>query len=303
MANLQVTSVRSVDLGVTGLKSRQKFFDEIWGLKTVAERPGAVYMRGTGANDHIVGLHDRPRAEVARITLTAPDKAAVDALGIRVREAGGRNVETPAAIAEPGGGYGFSFLDPEGRTVRILTGDARHGDAVDDRDRPRKISHVVMNSGDPEGVTRFWENALGFKLSDRTQAMTFIRCNTDHHSIAFVKAHAPALHHIAFEMPAIDGVMRGAGRMRDNGFPIEWGVGRHGPGNNVFAYFLSPDEMVIEYTAEVEQVDDKYQAHGPDFWTWPKGRNDQWGIAVGPSERMKGAHDRVGFAEGLFRAG
>ena len=26
--------------------------------------------------------------------------------------------------------------------------------------------------------------------------------------------------------------------LRDAGYPIEWGVGRHGPGNNAFAYFI-----------------------------------------------------------------
>ena len=45
--------------------------------------------------------------------------------------------------------------------------------------------------------------------------------------------------------------MRGMGRMKDNGYPIEWGPARHGPGDNVFAYFCGPDELPIEYTAEV----------------------------------------------------
>ena len=44
--------------------------------------------------------------------------------------------------------------------------------------------------------------------------------------------------------------------MRDAGYPIEWGVGRHSAGNNVFAYFAGPDEFPLEYTAEVAQIDD-----------------------------------------------
>ena len=47
--------------------------------------------------------------------------------------------------------------------------------------------------------------------------------------------------------------MRGMGRMKDNGHPIQWGPGRHGPGNNVFAYFCGPDEVPLEYAAEVQQ--------------------------------------------------
>ncbi len=50
--------------------------------------------------------------------------------------------------------------------------------------------------------------------------------------------------------------MRGAGRLKTNGFNIEWGVGRHGPGDNVFTYFVEPNGFVVEYTTEVEQIDE-----------------------------------------------
>ena len=52
-------------------------------------------------------------------------------------------------------------------------------------------------------------------------------------------------------MPDLESVMRGAGRVKDAGHPIEWGVGRHGPGNNVFAYFAGPEEFPIEITGDV----------------------------------------------------
>ena len=87
-------------------------------------------------------------------------------------------------------------------------------------------------------------------------------------------------------MPDLDSVMRGAGRMRDNGYPIEWGVGRHGAGNTVFAYFSGPEEIPIEYPAEVLQVDDSYTPHGPDYWRFPPGRSDQWGVTNPRSARL-----------------
>jgi catechol 2,3-dioxygenase len=105
------------------------------------------------------------------------------------------------------------------------------------------------------------------------------------------------LNHIAFEMPDLDSVMRGAGRMKDLGYPIEWGVGRHGPGNNVFAYFAGPDELPIEYTAEVLQVDDDYLARGTDFWKFPPGRSDQWGITGQRSARLMRVQNLFAFTE------
>jgi catechol 2,3-dioxygenase len=300
MTMAKVNGVRSIDLGVTDFARTAKFYQEIWGLRPVAERPGSIYLRGTGPDHHIVVLHARPKGELLRIDLTAADKATVDTLHAQVTAAGGKEVEKPASIAEPGGGYGFAFRDPEGRTVRVIADAKTQSDTKDHPDRPRKISHIVLNSVAPAETTDFWSRALGFKVSDRTAIMTFIRCNSDHHSIALVQAKHNTLHHIAFEMENIEAVMKGGGRMRDAGFPIEWGVGRHGPGDNVFAYFLGPDDMVIEYTAEVEQVDDSYKVGGPADWTWPSGRMDHWGIAVGPTERMRAAHDRVAFAQELF---
>jgi catechol 2,3-dioxygenase len=53
--------------------------------------------------------------------------------------------------------------------------------------------------------------------------------------------------------------------------------------------------VVVEYTAEVEQIDESHRARGPSDWTWPPGRVDQWGIGTGPSERLKQAQRRVFF--------
>ena len=81
--------------------------------------------------------------------------------------------------------------------------------------------------------------------------MDFVRCSADHHSIAMARGNGPALNHMAYEVASIDGLMRGAGRMKKHGFNVEWGVGRHGPGDNVFGYFVEPNGFVVEYTAEV----------------------------------------------------
>jgi catechol 2,3-dioxygenase len=90
--------------------------------------------------------------------------------------------------------------------------------------------------------------------------------------------------------------MRGSGRMVDHGYPIGWGVGRHGPGDNVFAYFVDPFGIVVEYTAEVLQVDHDYVVGRPQDWTWPPGRTDHWGIAPPKSELVKKAQLAIPFA-------
>ena len=99
-------------------------------------------------------------------------------------------------------------------------------------------------------------DVLGFKLSDSTHMMEFLRCSADHHSVAIFRNNGPSLNHVAYELPNMDGLMRGAGRVKQSGFDIEWGVGRHGPGSNVFSYFIEPNGFVAEYTTELDQLDD-----------------------------------------------
>jgi len=86
--------------------------------------------------------------------------------------------------------------------------------------------------------------------------------------------------------------------MIDHGYPIGWGVGRHGPGNNIFAYFLDSADFVVEYTAEVLQVDNSYKVGGPDDWKWAPGRTDLWGIAPPKSDAVKKAQLAIKFARG-----
>lgn len=296
MTEPRVIAVSSVEFSVRDIETASAFYADTWGLERVADQDGARYFRGTGPEHHILVLHPSEKSALARVSLGVADKAAVDALHTRLAGLGLPALGDPGPNGRPGGGYGFDFQDPERRNLSIVAGVARHGATADVPDRPRKISHSVLNANDIEGSIAFFTEQLGFEISDRTRMLCFLRCNSDHHSIALGDAGESTLHHIAFEMPDLDSVMRGAGRMRDAGYPIEWGVGRHGPGNNVFSYFMGPEDFVIEYTAEVEQVDDSYPTGGPDDWGYPDGRTDNWGVTDPPSEKMRAAHDKITFA-------
>ena len=298
MSDAKVTAVRSVEFGVRDVAAAAEFYAGVWNLDPVAERDGSRYFRGTGPEHHILALHPSDEPALVRIGLAAPDERAVDGLRDRLSAFDLPELGAPGALPGPGGGYGFAFTDREGRKLSVSAGVAQHDDRADSPDRPRKISHCVLNAPEIEDSIALFTDGLGFTISDRTGFLCFLRCNADHHSIALGTGDAPTLHHIAFEMTDLDSVMRGAGRMRDAGYPIEWGVGRHGPGANVFSYFLGPDGFVIEYTAEVEQVDDSYPRRSAEYWANlnPPGWTDRWGVAGPPSERMKAAQSKIAFA-------
>lgn len=284
-----VTAVRSIELGVGDLAASTKFYEDIWLLEKVAHGPHSAHFRAAGPEHHVVVLHDDRPAGIVRINLAAPDRAAVDALHAALANKPVTIVHPPRDLDEPGGGYGFAFVDAEGREFRVIADIPQHADVDRRADRPEKISHIVIASNAEDSVAKLFCDVLGFRLRDQTDRANFIGCNSDHHSLAFGRLGGTALNHVAFDTGSLDGEMRAAGRLKKSGFPIEWGIGRHGPGANVFAYFLDPTGYAIEYTTEMQQVDDAtYRPGDPVKWK-RQPHSDQWGTAEGPTQRFKDA--------------
>ncbi len=295
-ASSRVSALRSVALNVPDLAVAEHFYTTVWHLQVAARSDEVIYFRGTGADHHLLALHQaQGPAKIRCVTLRARDRLALDAVASAALASGGKVLQPVAQVTEPSGGMAVTVADPDGRVFQLVHGDALHADAHEAPDKPIRLAHAVLNSHDVEATRLFMESVFDFSMSDRTRIMAFMRCNSDHHSIALGDTDNDALNHIAFLMPDVDSVMRGGGRMRDAGYGIEWGPGRHGPGDNAFNYFVGPFDVVIEYTAEVEQIDDSYEAGQPSDWTWPPGRVDQWGISAPPSSRLKDAQKAVVF--------
>ncbi|SFM54121.1 VOC family protein [Variovorax sp. OV329] len=298
MSSPWIEGLRSVALFVPDLAKAEDFYTRTWNLEVAHRGDDALYLRGTGSDGYLLALHQGGELpQIRQVTLRARSREALDAIGAQVLAAGGTLIAEPHALTrDPAGGIGLKFKDPHGRVIQVVHGDVRRDESAPVKDRPIRLTHVVLNSHAVDETQSFLQQALGFRLADRTGIMAFMNCAGDHHTIAIGISDNDALNHIAFLMPDFESVMRGGGRMKDAGFPIQWGPGRHGPGNNLFNYFLDPFGVVIEYTAEVEQVDDSYVSHGPEHWKWPPGRVDQWGISPAPGASLKEAQKRIFFA-------
>jgi predicted enzyme related to lactoylglutathione lyase len=306
MPECLVRGLRSIEFVASNLEEASRFYETVWNLTPVEMRNDARFFQGTGSYHHIVGLHRGEQPAVVRIVFDVADRKAIDALHRAVVAAGCR-ATAPAPLKLPGGGYGFGCKDPDGRNLAFVcecADHADHADAADAPDRPRKIVHANLNTRDHDATVKFFTGALGFRVVDDNAPLTFLHCaNSDHCSIVLCKMDLPTLNHVAFVLPEFDSVMRGMGRMKDNGYPIEWGPGRHGPGNNVFAYFCGPDEVPLEYAAEVLQIDDSYQPRPSEYWKFRPGRSDQWGITQPRSPRYYRVQRLFGFTEDGWRVG
>jgi catechol 2,3-dioxygenase-like lactoylglutathione lyase family enzyme len=296
MHDFPVTAIRSVGLGVSDLARAEAFYTTVWGLSVSARADGVVYLRATGRDHHVLALCAHPNSEILRVSFRVRDEQALASVARNVSDAGGTVIAQAAPNAETDGGIVLKLATPEGFVFHFHCGDVQHEIGDVRSGFPLRLSHVNLNCKDVDATSAFLERALGFQLTDRSRMMGFLRCNADHHAVVLAEAQMDGLNHVAFMMPDLESVMLGSGRMIDHGYPIGWGVGRHGPGNNVFAYFVDPFGFVIEHTSEVLQVDDNYIANGPDYWVWPPGRTDHWGIAPQKPDYVKQAQLAIRFA-------
>lgn len=296
MNHFPVAEIRSVHLGTPDLATSEAFYTNVWGLKVQDRSNDIVFLRASGRDHHVLALSAHTASVVLSVTFRVASLDELERLSKSAQEAGGTLLRPAGPNTAPDGGTVLKLRTPEGYILRLIHGDKLHDDGEVRANIPLRLSHVNLNCVDIEATSTFFQRGLGFCLSDRSKMMAFLRCNSDHHAVVLADSGVNGMNHVAFMMPDIESVMRGSGRMIDHGYPIGWGVGRHGPGDNVFAYFVDPTGFVIEYTAEVLQVDESYKMGGPSDWIWPPGRSDHWGIAPPKPDSVKHAQLAIRFA-------
>jgi catechol 2,3-dioxygenase-like lactoylglutathione lyase family enzyme len=287
---MRVTHLRHIGLITPKAEELVRFYNEVWGLHKVGQHEDVTYLRTASPEPYMVVVYLGSQNAIHHIAFGMSDRTAVDEAARELAAKGMQIIQEPGPLNEIGGGYGLRFIDPDSRCIE-LSCEVEQAGPMDWQAPviPNKISHVVLNSSDLERATEFYTNILGFRVSDWSEnQMVFLRCNTDHHSISFNRAPHNSLNHIAYELPSIDAVMRGIGNLKRNGTPVMWGPGRHGPGNNVFCYFQDAAGFVVEYTAEVQKIEDE-TAHEVKVWQRIPEQMDRWGTSGPPSPEARAA--------------
>ncbi|MEW2018876.1 MULTISPECIES: VOC family protein [unclassified Rhodococcus (in: high G+C Gram-positive bacteria)] len=292
MNDYAFTHLRHVDLAVPDFDKQLDFYTRQWGLTAVGTDGDITYLAAEGSPEqYVVRIRKDSDKRLDLVSYGMSDAAAVDALAERLAVGGVQLVNEPNTLQTMGGGYGFRFFDIDGRTIEVSSDVAvrRHRKVEEGESIPVKLSHVVLNSPDPEKTVEFYDKWFGFKLSDTLMhprmgnMMWFLRTNAQHHSMAVARGPHVSLHHASFELRGLDEYMRGTGRMLRAGVEKIWGPGRHQAGNNTFSYFLDPNGNTMEYTTELETLDeDTWHPHLLDF-SLPE-VSDQWGTANAMNE-------------------
>lgn len=283
---IKVTALDHVSLSVPSTDELTGFYVERWGLQLFERDPGTgtSYLRAAESGHHALSLQPADRRALHHIAFSV---ATQDDLKRAVDEAlaAGVPVERePGQALEPGHRESARLRDPDGNVVELVwepekVTDTYKAPVV----TPRKLGHLVLNTPNQPAMEQFYRR-LGFRVTDRTiRDMAFMRSTGgDHHTLALVKSTRTGIQHVAYDVAVLDNVMRALGAFKSANVACLWGPGRHGPGNNIFTYYADPAGTIIEYYAEIEQVQDQDEEQLEERFWGPEHSGDQWGVA-GPA--------------------
>jgi len=169
--------------------------------------------------------------------------------------------------------------------------------------RIKRYAHCGLNSTDLEKSLDWYHRHLGIIASDLLKPGgetgpllgIFSRCDrgkkpADHHSIFFLPAQSqsngkPGLNHVSFEMVNVDDVFMGHEILAKKGYELEWGIGRHYQGSQIFDYWRSPFGQIHEHQTDGDVFDNTFPPQIVDVMldgdpNNPEMGPSQWGPAI-----------------------
>ena len=311
MKPFTLTGIDQVRFAVEDIETASRFARD-WGLDEVqsAEADARLFRSADGSEVVFVPV-DVARAD--RIPVGAPsginaviwgvaDQASLDAVAAEL--AGDRE----AVIGEDGVlrsaddlGIGLWFrinqrkpvpfqparYNAPGQPVRIDQRGARY-----ERGKPHEISHLAIAVDHAGKAFRFYEERLGFYVSDRyADRGVFARCSSagNHHHLFLMNGRDPGTRfgHLAFKVQDIHEVIAGGQYFDSKGWGTFAGPGRHIVSSANFWYFLTPFGGSWEYAADEDIVTEAWQAQdfaaeAHIFSEWTFGLEKSDGTLKGP---------------------
>ena len=268
---LMHTKVSHIGLRVRNIAAAVVFYERVLGLVTHETLADGGVRLGWGIGHHVIDL--------------IPGENGLDHFGFEVRDDGGlnrirENLQAANYTVSPlsetymdcaqANREGFSVKDHDGNTVHFHSAVDRQGEhQADTGRRPSCFQHITIGTNDVVSLADFYVNAVGFKLSDQLSDGNFawLRGDRDHHVLAMVNVGKQAvLDHYSYDLATWDDFKHWCDRLTDLNVDVQWGPGRHGPGNNLFVFFDDSAGNHIELSAEMENFHDDRVSYAPRIW-------------------------------------
>jgi catechol-2,3-dioxygenase len=294
---IRVRKIAHASYEMPDLDKQVGYYTHVLGLTMTGREKDTVYLAHT-VDHHAVVLRRGPEVKCARIGFQLGPNDDLDAFE---KQTAAHGIKTSRkSDPEPTISDLVTFEDPKGTVIEIF----KRPEPVHHKFQlngvvPHKLGHVAFHVTDVKHVTAFYCDVLGFRVSDwMADFFSFLRCGADHHTINFMETGSNRHFHTAFELRDWSHLQSACDFLSLNGYRTLWGPGRHGIGHNLFAYHRSPNGLITELFAELDQMQDEELGYfDPRPWhrdipqrpkVWPKdpSASNLWG-PMPPEEMMK----------------
>lgn len=287
-------------LNVANLEKSLDFYENVLGFVKAKQSDKKVYLRASEEFDEysLILNEDKENVCLDHFGLRVSSEEALTeikqknkTLGLEVEEAEDQDFGKTLKVETPSGHpVAFYHHSPQ---INVYTDD---GSVVLPMRKthsqqgipPLRIDHMNLRVPSVDKELSYWEN-FDFSPSEYVVSKTkddkyaaWIRREPNTHDIALVQKDEAALHHVAYTVNGVQGVVRTADLLADAGYrdSIEYGPGRHGVTNAFFLYIKDPDGHRIEIYSDDYQRD---LDHDPVVWTqeaYEKNGRLWWGPSV-----------------------
>ncbi|HWV41522.1 VOC family protein [Pseudorhodoplanes sp.] len=251
---------------------------DMTGVRITHRAADAAFVSSNARYCDVAYLRDARRG-IRAVGLEAMDDDAVDEVYRRAKSEGLTILDDKPLL--PKVRRAVRFATPFGPIFEVHTPIEREpiDPAKFNAARVRRLEHVNLRASDPKGFHDLVTRLLGMKLSDRTTGYerAWYRCADGYHH-TFACGPGDGLHHYAFDAHALYDLAGVADALAAKGRSLLWGIGRHGPGNNLFSYYLDPNGCVVEVSFGLERIDND-ALHEPGNFEFNSSSNvlDRWG--------------------------
>jgi len=215
------------------------------------------------------------------VTWAVNDQESLNTLKDRLQGVDGYKAETDMLYCRDPNGLTLSFeisvmqtsLDKASAGINQYGSINRINEAspVYEKAAPLGVGHVVLFSPNLVAAQTFYEDKLGFYLSDAyNNRGAFLRCSAEgwHHNLFLLKLphrDAPGLNHVAFIVRDIHEVIGGGLHMNRKKWDSFIGPGRHPVSSAYFWYVHSPFGGAFEYYTNDDYLTPEWQARHYDY--------------------------------------
>lgn len=246
------------EVRVPDLELALAYYTEVVGLIETDRRDDRAYLKAWDEQQHhSLILSSAATYGLDSLGFKVETAADLDELAARLVDAGVAPEHHQPGDLGPGSGRTVRFTAPSGHTIDLVHGMAQVGNNLPLHNpppapdnlvgmAPPRIDHIFLMCEDVDGVTSFFQDVLGFRLTEQIvaddghQLATFLERSHTPHDIAFITGPDRAFHHVAFWVDGWNDLRQAADICAYHGVTIDAGPTRHGATRGCGLYFFDP---------------------------------------------------------------